>query len=657
MQEKRTSLTQTVSKYLQQRTETLPVVQDVDQEATHLSQSPKSDAEKRLDRYIALSVGSIGVSAVSYLAFPPLILTTLPVLFYISVPLYEDAYEALAKDKQVRVAVVDAALITVALATGQWTAVAFATATVMASNKLLLKTEDQSQQVITDLFRIQQDTVFLVVDGNEIETPFAVLQKGDVIVVNAGEAIPVDGKIVEGVASVDQQILTGEAQLVEKSAGESVFASTLVLTGRIKIEVETTGGETTVAQIGRVLAETTDYKTTIQARGNAAMDRASLPILGVGAAATALAGPIGGVAAMTSCLASDVRLVAPLVMLTYLRLMTREGILVKDGRVLDLLNEVDTLVFDKTGTLTVSVPHVAGVHCFGEISAETILTYAAAAEYKQTHPIAQAILNEADQLGLTLPPIDEAEVKVGYGLAVMIEKQSVRVGSLRFMRMEEIAIPSQAETLQTHCHTEGASLVMIAIDGRLVGAIELHTTIRPEAPDVIEQLRSRFPSMIIISGDHERPTAHLAQQLGIDTYHAETLPEQKASFIAGLQAAGKSVCYVGDGINDSIALKQANVSVSLRGASKIATDTAQIVLMNENLHQLETLFALGERYNTDMTKTMWAKSSPALIGVPGAFFLHFNLVTAVALSSVGLAASVWTALKPLADGSENTKET
>lgn len=644
--------------FLEKAQDVLPFFDQHRQQLQKITSTPeekeKSDKEKKIDQLVLLSLASLGVTTASMLLYPPLTLAALPVLLYLGVPIYQDAYHALFREKKARIAVVDSVIITIALAAGQAAAVSLAYTLVFASQKLLLKTEDQSQQRIVELFGIQQTSVWLLSDGVEVETALEALQKGDVIVVNAGESIPVDGVITAGVASIDQHVLTGEAQPVEKGVGEKVFASTIILTGRLYIKVETTGQETTVAQIGQILASTADYKMIIRSRGEKIVDSLSLPILGFGAFSLWFLGPVGAMAAVASCMATDVRIVAPLVMLSYLTLTVREGILIKDGRVLDLLNKVDTIVFDKTGTLTLQKPHVADIHlCAEGYSADKVLTYAAAAEYKQAHPIALAILEEASARQLALPPIEQAEVKVGYGLSVMIydqqehKLQRVRVGSKRFMVMEGISIPAQIEALQASCHEKGASLVMVAVDERLVGAIELHATVRPEAQEVITQLRKRFSSMYIISGDHESPTKKLALELGIEHYFAETLPEQKAALIEELQAAGKSVCYVGDGINDSIALKTANVSISLRGASSVATDTAQIILMNENLTQLQTVFELGERYGADMNRTLFAKMSPAFIGVPGAFLLHFNFAAAVVLNNLGIVAGVGSAMWPL----------
>jgi len=262
---------------------------------------------------------------------------------------------------------------------------------------------------------------------------------------------------------------------------------------------------------------------------------------------------------------------------------SEQSILIKDGRALELLSQVDTVVFDKTGTLTQEQPHVGKIYTLQDYQENDLLKYAAAAEYKQKHPVAKAIIQAAHERELNLPEIDEAKYEIGYGIKVTISNQLIRVGSVRFMEMEEIAIPKKIRKILSSCHEFGYSLVMVAIDNQLAGAIELHATIRPEAKSIIKGLRQRNMSLYIISGDNEKPTQRLAEELGIDNYFADTLPENKATLIQQLIDAGKVVCFVGDGINDSIALKKAHVSISLKGASTVATDTAQIVLMDASL--------------------------------------------------------------------------
>ena len=313
-----------------------------------------------------------------------------------------------------------------------------------------------------------------------------------------------------------------------------------------------------------------------------------------------------------------------------------------------MLNQIDTVVFDKTGTLTEEMPHVGRVHACHGFAKEEVLYYAATAEYKQAHPIARAILEAANQENLVLPPIDEADYKVGYGITVTIDKQVVRVGSLRFIESLDMSIPAEIRAAQQHCHNQGHSLVLVAVDDQVVGAIELHATIRAEAKAAVQGLRQRgIKSLYIISGDHEAPTKRLAAELGIDHYFAETLPEQKASLIEQLQEEGKSVCYVGDGINDTIALKKAKVSVSLQGASTVAMDTAQVVLMNQNLNQLCELFDLTAEFDVNMKTTFSTVFIPHAIAACGVLLLDFDFIDAFALAHIGLFGGVASGMMPL----------
>lgn len=343
----------------------------------------------------------------------------------------------------------------------------------------------------------------------------------------------------------------------------------------------------------------------------------------------------------------SMRVIAPATMLNFLHLASKNGILIKDGRSLEFLNRVDTVVFDKTGTLTLEQPLVGNIHVCNGYNKDTLLAYAAAAEYKQTHPIARAILQAAARHGLRLPDIDTADYEVGYGVKVQLAEKTIHVGSARFMDIENIAIPAEMEKIQQHCHENGYSLVMVAVDQQIEGAIELHTVIRPEAARIVRALRRRKISMYIISGDHEKPTKALAQALDIENYFAETLPENKAELVKQLQEEGKFVCYVGDGINDSITLKQANVSISMRGATTIATDTAQIVLMDGSLRQLVQLFDVAKHYHQNVTRSFLITLVPSAVAVGGIIFLHFGIAAAVILYYIGLAAGMGHASLPI----------
>lgn len=266
-------------------------------------------------------------------------------------------------------------------------------------------------------------------------------------------------------------------------------------------------------------------------------DRSVAPTLAVAGLAWVVIGLPSAVAITTTMFGLNLIFCGPLALRNYLSVAARRGILVKDGRSLELLTEVDAVVFDKTGTLTLDQPTVAAVHSFSDVSSLELLRYAAAVEHRQSHPIARAILAYAQERRIVLPEIDEARFEMGYGLRAEIENRLIHVGSDLYMALERIALPPSVEALQTACHEQGDALVIVARDGRLAGAIELKPTIRSEAKAVIDELRRHRLDFCIISGDQEGPTRVLAQALGISRYFANTLPEKKA----GATAAGRAL--------------------------------------------------------------------------------------------------------------------
>jgi Cu2+-exporting ATPase len=588
--------------------------------------TPKNDYEAEVNQNLILSTGLMGLTTVGALGYPLFTLLSIPGIVYLSIPFIRRGYQELFKKRRIGAATLDAVICSTLIGLQYFFAFAFFSILYFFSRKILLKTEDSSRQSLMNIWGETPRLVWIIQENVEVEIPFEQLQVGDVIVVNAGETIPVDGIVETGMGSVDQHILTGEAQPAEKIVGDRVFASTLLLSGRLHIQVDKAGTETVAAKIKHILNNTTDYKSSLQARGEQMTEQAALPtlmlsaitlpILGAGSAATILLSSFGG----------QMRVIAPISVLNFLKIASEQSILIKDGRALETLSNIDTVVFDKTGTLTQEQPYVKAIHTCHAQTDNEILRYAAAAEYKQKHPIALAILQEAQNRQLDLPMIDDASYEIGYGLKVRLDDKLIRVGSIRFMTMENIVIPPSIQTLQTTTHDQGASLVYVAVNEHLSGAIELRATIRPEAKRVIQDLHQRGMSIVIISGDHEKPTQQLAQELNIDQYFAETLPENKAQLIEQLQKEGKSVCFVGDGINDSIALKKANVSISLRGASTIATDTAQIILMDESLKQLPYLFDLANRLDKNLRNSFKIAVAPGIMCVGGVYLFHMGII-------------------------------
>lgn len=606
-----------------------------------------NDEEKIFNRQIALSSFALTTAVAGVRFFHPLLLLSSVTALYILYPIYQFAWKETKKAGQPTTDTLGAVEITGYFVGGYWVAAPLIAFCFNLSQKLVRNTEGRTRRNLVQVFGQQPRTVWVQVGEVEVEVPFAQLQTGDVLVITAGQMIPVDGVIVQGVASIDQHMLTGEAQPAEKSAGDGVLAATVVLAGKILVQVEKTGEATTAAQIVELLNNSANYTNALALRGVEIANRSATPTLLLSAAALPTVGLGGAVAVLTSGFGFNMLLISPLTMLNLLNIAARQRILVKDGRALEQLSGVDTIVFDKTGTLTIEQPHVVQIHTYHDWAANDVLRYAAAAEQRQTHPIARAILTAAAEASLPLPAIEDACYEIGYGIKVRIDERLIRVGSDRFMSMEAIALPAAVLDLKEQSQAQGHSLVMIAVDQQLVGVIELQPTLRPEAQALIGELHRRQLKTYIISGDQEGPTRKLAADLGIDGYFANTLPEQKASLVEQLQAEGRTVCFVGDGINDGVALRKANVSISLRGATTVATDAAQIVFMDADLRYLTTLLDLAQEFDQTMKAGFWTTIIPGAICIGGVFFLHFGVYAGIALYNMGLLAGLTTAMSPL----------
>lgn len=607
-----------------------------------------NEDEKTTNRYLALSGLSIGVSTLASFVFPALLVPAMLLGAALLFPMYQSMFKDIMGERKIKLSLPGSLYLSGFWLAGYYVFAGVAFFLYFLGLKIVHQMEGRSRQNLTDLFALQPRFVWRLVDGCELLTPFEALQAGDVVVVNAGEPIPVDGLIVGGIGSVDQHMLTGESQPLEKGQGDPVFTSTLLLSGRLLVQVEKTGASTVSAQIVEVLNNTAHYRSETELKGMELANRSILPNLAISALALPLVGLRGAVASLGASVGFNINMVALLATMNYLSIASRHGILIKDGRVLDRLKAVDTVVFDKTGTLTLEQPHIAKIHVLAPgLTEDGLLAYAATAEHRQPHPIALAIVAAAKERGLALMSIAEASYEVGYGIKVKIGGRLVRVGSGRFMALEGLGIHEGFEALQLACQTQGFALIGVAIDGQVAGAIELHATLRPEAKGVIEGLKKRGLSLSIISGDQSEPTRKLAGELGIDSYFANTLPENKAGIIRQLQRQGRVVCFIGDGINDAIALKQADVSVSLKGATTLATDTAQVVLMDQRLNQLGTLFSLAHRYDKTMTLALWTTVVPGVVCIAGVFFAGFGIYASEILFQLGFFSGLGVAMRPL----------
>ncbi len=606
--------------------------------------------EKTIKRNFALALTSIGFALSGSLLYAPLGYVSILIILYLLTFILRKFADALFGKRRLPVEFLDLGYMGTLLFTGSLVSASLASLIYFTYRVLRLATENKAEDTCLEMMGHQSQTLWVLKEETEVEVPVESMEVGDVVAVRAGETIPVDGSIVHGAASVAEHMLTGEFQPVEKKIGDSVSAATLLISGVIHIRVEKSGKDTEAARIISILKKTRAFTAHMEAIGQELADKSVLPVSAIALCALPVGGLQGAGAVFLSNFLCSMRLYAPINMLNFIHRGSREGIIFKDGRSLLLLSQVDTIVFDKTGTLTQDRPRVGRIHTFHEATEDIVLTLAGAAEQRQSHPIALAILDEARSRELMIPQIDEGDCKIGYGITVGMDGQEIRVGSERFMEMEAVVLPDAFHEIREKAYQQGCSMVCVARGSDLIGAVELEPMLRPGAEEVIQRLKAMNMTICIISGDHERPTRTMAQSLGADHHFAEILPEEKAELIGQLRESGKTVCFVGDGINDAIALKKADVSISMKGASTAATDSAQMVLTDGSLRAIPKIFELSSDFQGNMQNTFLAVTYPGLLCIGGVFLAHFTISQGFVLYMISTAAGLGVSFQPLLKG-------
>lgn len=596
---------------------------------------PQVQVDKIPPRLI-LSTATLALSVAAIFA-PPLVAAAAVGVAIASTPILLSATKSLVLERKLRVDALDATVIVMAQVYGRLFPAAFMVWVVDLSNVLLEASSRESRHKLAEIFGRQVRMTYLLVDGAEIEYNVADLGIGDRIVVRSGEQIPIDGAIVDGDAMVDQSALTGEYAPAEKIAGDKVFAMSVVLSGKIEIEVSETGENTNVAKLVKLIAQSAEHQVRMQSLAERFADAMVVPTLALGGVGYTIAGPNATMAIINADYGTGIRIAGPLGLLSSLSAAARNGILVKKGSVLESFSGTNAVIFDKTGTLTEEVPAVARIVLLDPgFDEREVLRYVAAAEQRFTHPIARAILRRAGELGLALPAVEDSGYQIGFGIHVRIEERTVHVGSRRYMEERSTPVSGEAQRVLDEIHADGGTAIFVSIDERLAGVIELQASPRAEARALVRTLREKWgiEEIHLLSGDHEAPTRALAERLGVANYAAEVLPQDKARYVSTLQERGLKVTMIGDGINDTVGLAQADYSISLRGAADAATDVADIVLMDGNLSKLDLLFDISDNLDRNVKRSFALVLIPNSFCIVGALLGFFGLGTSLVLNNV-----------------------
>ncbi len=463
---------------------------------------------------------------------------------------------------------------------------------ILIAEYIAIASTEKARASIKELIGSVPKTAIIKKDGQEQTIPITDLKVGEIVLVKAGEKIPVDGKVVGGIASVNQAPITGESVPQEKIIGSDVFAGTIVETGALDIEMVKAVKDTVFARIISLVEEAESQQAPIEKfTDKIASWLIPVVFVFVGAVYFFTRDVKLVIALLIFTSPAELGLATPLVTIAAIARAAREGILIKGGLFLEELSKVTTIVFDKTGTLTVGRPTVNKVEVTDHTYSENqLVQIAAATDRRSNHPLANAILNYADKLKLIYSEPQNFEVIKGRGVKALVENKSVLLGNKSFMVENKVEIlPLKTNSTDT--------AIYLSVENKLVGVLYISDAIREGAKEMITGLRnSGIKNIVMLTGDNSETAKHVSEQIGITDFRANLLPEDKINFIKELQKDGSKVAMVGDGINDAPALVQANIGIAMGAAgTEAAMEAADIVLMQDKLEKIAFARAVSKR--------------------------------------------------------------
>ena len=499
--------------------------------------------------------------------------------------------------RKLSVAVLDATAVTVSMVRGDF-ATAGSVMFMLRLGEILEEwTHKKSVADLASAMSLRVENVWQQVDGTEVLTKVTDVKPGDRIVIRTGGMIPLDGRVVEGEAMVNQSSLTGESMPVAKRPGSPVYAGTVAEEGECVVCVEKVSGSGRYDRVVRMIEESEKLKSTAEDKASRMADRLVPYTLG-GTAVTYLL--TRNVTKMLAVLMVDfscaLKLAIPVAVLSAMRESSGHHISVKGGRFLEAVAKADTIVFDKTGTLTYATPKVAQIVPFGGHREADMLRLAACLEEHYPHSMANAVVEEAKRRGLTHEEYhSQVQYVVAHGISSMVEDKKVIIGSAHFVFEDEGCCIPEREQEKYDALPAMYSHLYLCIDGELAAVICIHDPLRREAKDAVKALHeSGFTNVVMMTGDNRRTAESVAAEVGVDAVYAEVLPEDKAAFIRQEKEKGHTVIMVGDGVNDSPALSEADAGIAISTGAAIAREIADITVASEDLFELVTLRKLSE---------------------------------------------------------------
>ena len=508
--------------------------------------------------------------------------------------------------------------------------------TLILFGKLLeAKTKGQTSSAIKKLIGLQPKKAKIIENGAEKEVLIENLKVGDIVIVKPGEKIAVDGRIVEGATSIDESMLTGESLPVSKKVGDKVVGGSINKNGSIRFEATEIGKNTVLSQIIKLVEEAQGSKAPISRMADIVSAYFVPIVIGI-AIITGIAWFLSGsglvtalsffIAVLVIACPCALGLATPTSIMVGTGKGAENGILIKSGEALETAHKIKTVVFDKTGTITKGKPVLTDLIAYGKYNENELLKIAASVENDSEHPLAEAIVNKAKEKNIEIKPYEKFRAMPGYGIRAIFEGKEVQIGNRKLMENRKINVEISQKDYDI-LSNEGKTPMYISIDKELAGLVAVADVIKETSKEAIEKLKKMGIKTIMLTGDNEKTAKFIAKQVGIDDVISEVLPYQKSQKVKELQEKDEFVAMVGDGINDSPALAQANVGIAIGNGTDVAIESADIVLIRNDLRDVAGAISLSKATITNIKENLFWALFYNVLGIPfaaGIFYAFFN---------------------------------
>ncbi|HKA58591.1 MAG TPA: heavy metal translocating P-type ATPase [Gemmatimonadales bacterium] len=488
-----------------------------------------------------------------------------------------------------------------------------------------MRSIQRAQGALAELAKLLPDTATRINNGAEEQVPIEMLHPGDIVLIRPGESVPVDGSVRQGESSLNESMITGESRPVHKREGDEVIAGTINGQGSVRVEVKTTGDDTKLSRIMRLVAQAQQSKS----RAQVLADRAAQMLTGTAIAAALvtmvvwqlLGAPIDFsivrvVTVLVIACPHALGLAVPLVVAISTTLGARAGLLVRDRRGLEEARTLDTVIFDKTGTLTLGEFRVVDVAAADGTSPDMALRVAAAIETESEHPIARGIVKTAEDRNLDLPAVKGFRALPGKGVAATVEGVEYRLGGPALLKAENAEVSASLQQAASTAAQRAQSAIYLLRDGGAIAVFAVADAIRLESREAIDALHRRGIEVAMLTGDARAVAQAVAKDLGIDTVFAEVLPEDKASKVEELQRKGRKVAMVGDGVNDAPALATADIGIAIGAGTDVAVEAGHIVLVRSDPRDIPRIVTLSRATYRKMVQNLWWAAGYNIFAIP-----------------------------------------